>query len=625
MKKPQQATALILLVIIGAMLILKLSMSLNRQFDPDEFAYLHWAYLLTQGKLPYKDFFFIIAPSFLQFLTPLFLLPQGPIVALVGRLVMYLVYLGTLGILYIFTKCITKNTITALLTVLIFTVFPMTFDKTIEIRPDMVMVLLFFVGIKFLLSGINSLEEKMGVVRRGTTVERPQSRNLLQLSLYNLKKIFMWSKDNQKHLEIKRGEDVGRGKTHDRTRLLFSGICFSLSFLVMFKIIFALPAVLFLLLGNQDKKTLLIRLFMISVGMSLPLIGLFVYLSVHSLIPDFITGITSHTYISNAGNNTFSPLATLSPWPLIYVTKGGISLPWVVNTVLWIIGIPNFFLFIKAFRRIGLFLLFLFVGATFFVILFPKPYVQYFIIPTAIASITIAYALTIGFTWIQKQTRTSLWSLLILFSLAGIFGYSFFLQYQSRIHAQNEEQLGVLADISKITRPDEPVYDMVGSYIYRPDSYYICCLFTSHFFADKVKPAIPTLSESLIASKTKFLVMDQKGYVFWQVKPEDLAFMTTHYLPSAYKKIYTLGSQFQCRQGSCIQLNVHGQPVSEDSKTSFDIMIEEQYKMHIQPDSQRITINNSSYANDQTAVFVPGIYRFSAPSGVTSFSIQLDR
>jgi len=572
-KKTLLIFSVVLLFLLGFVLLLKLSISLNRQFDPDEFAYLHWAYLLTQGKLPYKDFFFIIAPSFLQFLTPLFLLPQGPLIALVGRLVMYLVYLGTLGILYIFTKRITKNTITALLTVLIFTVFPMTFDKTIEIRPDMVMILLFFVGIKFLLSGINSLEEK----------------------------------------------------THDRTRLLFSGICFSLSFLVMFKIIFALPAVLFLLLWNQDKKTLLIRLFMISVGMSLPLIGLFVYLSVHSLIPDFITGITSHAYISNAGNNTFSPLATLSPWPLIYVTKGGISLPWVVNTVLWIVTIPSFFLFIKAFRRIGLFLLFLFVGATFFVILFPKPYVQYFIIPTAIASITIAYALTIGFTWIQKHTRTSLWSLLVLFSLAGIFGYSFFLQYQSRIHAQNEEQLGVLADISKITRPDEPVYDMVGSYIFRPDSYYICCLFTSPLFADKVKPAIPTLSESLIASKTKFLVMDQKGYVFWQIKPEDLAFMTTHYLPSAYKKIYTLGSQFQCRQGSCIQHNVHGQPVSEDSKTSFDIMIEEQYKMHIQPDSQRITINNSSYANDQTAVFVPGIYRFSAPSGVTSFSIQLDR
>jgi len=572
-KKTLLIFSVVLLFLLGVILLLKLSISLNRQFDPDEFAYLHWAYLLTQGKLPYKDFFFIIAPSFLQFLTPLFLLPQGPLIALVGRLVMYLVYLGTLGILYIFTKRITKNTITALLTVLIFTVFPMTFDKTIEIRPDMVMILLFFVGIKFLLSGINSLEEK----------------------------------------------------THDRTRLLFSGICFSLSFLVMFKIIFALPAVLFLLLWNQDKKTLLIRLFMISVGMSLPLIGLFVYLSVHSLIPDFITGITSHAYISNAGNNTFSPLATLSPWPLIYVTKGGISLPWVVNTVLWIVTIPSFFLFIKAFRRIGLFLLFLFVGATFFVILFPKPYVQYFIIPTAIASITIAYALTIGFTWIQKHTRTSLWSLLVLFSLAGIFGYSFFLQYQSRIHAQNEEQLGVLADISKITRPDEPVYDMVGSYIFRPDSYYICCLFTSPLFADKVKPAIPTLSESLIASKTKFLVMDQKGYVFWQIKPEDLAFMTTHYLPSAYKKIYTLGSQFQCRQGSCIQHNVHGQPVSEDSKTSFDIMIEEQYKMHIQPDSQRITINNSSYANDQTAVFVPGIYRFSAPSGVTSFSIQLDR
>ncbi|MCJ7826097.1 hypothetical protein MUP56_00580, partial [Patescibacteria group bacterium] len=165
MKKPQQATALILLVIIGAMLILKLSMSLNRQFDPDEMSYLHWAYLLTQGKLPYKDFFFIIAPSFLQFLTPLFLLPQGPTIALVGRLVMYLVYLGTLGILYVFVKHITKNTITALLTVLVFTVFPMTFDKTIEIRPDMVMVLLFFISMVLLVNIDNKTDDPSTTLR----------------------------------------------------------------------------------------------------------------------------------------------------------------------------------------------------------------------------------------------------------------------------------------------------------------------------------------------------------------------------------------------------------------------------------------------------------------------------
>ena len=628
MKKPQQATALILLVIIGAMLILKLSMSLNRQFDPDEFAYLHWAYLLTQGKLPYKDFFFIIAPSFLQFLTPLFLLPQGPLIALVGRLVMYLVYLGTLGILYIFTKCITKNTITALLTVLIFTVFPMTFDKTIEIRPDMVMVLLFFVGIDLLLKSTHSNSDKW-VLPRAFSLPTSSSRAPIFRhckSIDHMNTLSPTKQDQRGNLR-----DCGRSKgiplpAAPNLFFLFSGFCFSLSFLVMFKIIFALPAVLFLLLGNQDKKTILKHLIFLSIGAVLPFVGLFFYLYANSIIPNFITGIISHAYISNAGNNTFSPLATLSPWPLIYITKGGISFPWVVNTVLWIITIPGFFLFIKAFRRIGLFLLFLFVGATFFVILFPKPYVQYFIIPTAIASITIAYALTIGFTWIQKRTRTSFWSLLILFSLAGIFGYSFFLQYQSRtgFYAQNEEQLGVLADISKITRPDEPVYDMVGSYIYRPDSYYICCLFTSPLFADKVKPAIPTLSESLVASKTKFLVMDRKGYVFWQVKPEDLAFMTTHYLPSAYKKIYTLGSQFQCRQGSCIQLNVHGQPTLP-AGSKFDLIIEEQYLMTVKPDSQWITINGKTYNNGQTAHFSPGIYSFFPSPDLSSFTIQLNR
>ena len=58
----------------------------------------------------------------------------------------------------------------------------------------------------------------MGDARRGTTVEHPQSRNVLKKTLYNLEKIFMWSKDAQKHIEVERDEDVGRGKTRGGTQ-----------------------------------------------------------------------------------------------------------------------------------------------------------------------------------------------------------------------------------------------------------------------------------------------------------------------------------------------------------------------------------------------------------------------
>ena len=566
MKKPATYVFSALLLVLGILLLFKLSTVLNRQFDPDELSYLHWAYLLSRGQLPYRDFFFYVTPLFPGFLSPLFFLPHSQNTAIVARLVLFGVYLMSLNVLFSLVKSQTKNIHIALLSVLLFVAFPMTFDKTIEIRPDMVMTLFFLMGTALL------------VRNTGTTDQDSPVRPLLSL--------------------------------------LVSGVFLSLSFLVMYKIVFAAPALLFLLFLQKNIKRSRAFLWFLG-GALLPIAVLFLYLLKNNLVALFFNSVIHDAGIVNVGNSSFPIWMTLSPWPLIYVTGGGWSVPWILNSMIWLLMIPGILFLYKKNKTMGIFLGVLLISAAGFLYLFPKPYVQYFIIPSIIASIGVASLVT-GVSKKIEIGAITLMSILLLLSFS----------MQTRDRAQpmagNQEQLAVLTDVLSVIKPDEPVYDMVGSFVFRPDGYFICC-HPYIQFSHLLKRPLPTLTESLIQTKTKFLVLDQKGYVFWIAKPEDLSFLTTHYLPSAYHKIYTLGSRFQCKGGSCIQLNVHGNAVSGEPTDTLDIVIEERYVLSIAPANQHITINNDQAINKQTIRFSPGLYRFSVPTGVTEFTIQLAR
>jgi hypothetical protein len=612
MKKPT-TLIFILLGSLCVMLFLKLSIILSRQFDPDEFAYLHWAYLLANGKLPYRDFFFYIIPVFPGFLAPLFLLPATPAIVLVGRLLMFGVYLLTLWLLFFLVKSVTKHLHTALLALLIFIAFPLTFDKTIEIRPDMVMTFLFLISTVLLVKNTQDNNWVLPRVFPRPTFSSRIPTTWFQMFIDHINTLFPFF---QKKGSIVRDSVRSTGVPQRASPIpnFLSGFFFSLSFLTMFKIVFAVPAILFLLLIGNKKP--IRALFLFLVGSSLPILLFFFYLLGTNLIPQCLTALTHDASIVNVGNSSFSLFATLSPWPLIYVNNEGVSFPWLVSTALWILMIPGLYLMLKHRQTMGVFFGILLVSSVGFLYLFPKPYVQYFIIPSMVAAIATAVLVMSVF---KKQIWiVSVFSFLLLVS----FGIQT-LNRQSPL-GSNQEQLDVLRDVLTAVKPDEPVYDMVGSYVFRPDGYYICC-HPYIQFSHLLNRPIPTLTQSLIATKTKFLVLDQKGYVFWIAKPEDLEFMTTHYLPSSYNKIYALGSQFQCSKGSCIQLNVHGNPVSENPKKTLTIVIEDQYKITIQPDNQHITINNTPYANSQTVSLLPGIYQFSVPPTVSYFSIQLNR
>lgn len=517
-------TRLFLVLGITLVLLMRLHLSLSRAFDPDEFSYLHWAWLIARGYLPYRDFFFYILPGFPWILSMvLFLTGDTTIFLIASRIVIFLVY--SLSAAYVYRLG------GSLLAVLIFLTFPMTIDKTIDIRPDMVMLLFFFAS----------------VLVRGTVL---------------------------------------------------SGILFGISFLMFPKIIFSLPSILYI------RKARLNKWFAGALVIGLCFFG---YLLINNLVPIAYTSIAKDSLAVTTNKSAFSPLLLLTPYPLIYLTRGGPSVPWVVNTALWFLGVIGLLKLITMSRKWGIFWSLFIAGFVLFIALFPSPYAQYFL-PLSIAASVLAGLLL-------RPMKS--WSVILM---TVLLSFSFFLEYKERVapNADNREQLQVIRDVLAVTKPNESIYDMVGSFVFRPDAYYICCHPYGEF-RDTLSRPIPTLRESLITRQTKFLVMDRIGFVFWQTPQPDLSFLKTNYLPTKYKKIYSLGVLFRCQNGACVP------PGATRSTNVFTILVPEKYTVTFEPNWASVTIGGEEIRNGQTLDLASGLHRFLVSPFVTLLRIQLTR
>lgn len=600
---------------------MRLHLSLTRAFDPDEFAYLHWTWLVAHGFYPYRDFFFYIIPGFPWLLSPiLWLTGESTNFLLASRIFMVFIYGSCAGAVYTMTKKIIDRNLapnagmtTALLTTLIFLTFPVTIDKTIDIRPDMAMLLLFFTSAWLILQ-----PEKV----------RPFE-----------------------------------------AKILISGMVFGGSVLVLPKILFSLPALMYLLVSHNNfiRPGLALRqaqgkhqgvvfnsLPTWIMGAGIVGLGFVGYLVIHNLIPQAITSITKDSLAVTSGKGSFSPILLLSPYPLIYLSTGGISLPWAVNSGIWMVGIAGLLLLFTLNRHWAVFWGLFVAGNILFVVLFPVPYVQYLLPLSVAGSVLAGYALSVIPDWIRNPVPKKHWiptfagmtnpiiSILLPFALF----ISFFIQYRERIApgANNKEQLQVIRDVLQVTKPDETVYDMVGSYVFRPDGYYICCHPYAEFVHKRdaqgtfdklsVNQALRlSLRKSLIARQTKFLVMDRVGFVFWKSLDEDKAFLLTNYLPmgnpaspdTPLAKLYSLGQLFRCQQGACMQYDMDGKPAATRSTSTFTIIAPENYTVSVQPTSSSVLIDGKELRDNESIDLGTGIHRFSVSPDTLSFRLQLIR
>lgn len=544
----------------------RIFMAINRYYDPDEFAHMHWAFLMVSGSLPYKDFFFYITPMFQWILAPLFFLPQSEATMMYARVLMLLFYFGSALLVFILGKKSSGSSLVGLLGTLLYTVFPMTIDKTIDIRPDIIMVITMISPAIILLSS-----------------KRPRG-----------------------------------------IHALFAGVLLGISFTTLFKMVYIFPALLWLLITlhpSSRAKTLFFGI----VGFCLPIIGIIAWYASGNLLPLAWQVFTNDQFAVNFGKQSFSILKTLSPWPLVYVTNAGPSIPWALTVTIWILSLPGYILLSKKNLRSGIFLFLFFTSGIGFLLAFPVPYVQYFMPLSVPASIAAGYFIHWGVKKLSSVVAFA-GSLLFLVVMGGI-GASFWIQFQERGTPTTMilEQKQAITDILAVTRPEETVYDMTGSYVFRPDGYFICCHPYGEF-VDKLASPPGTLAASLLSKQTKFLVMDQKGYVFWLPKPSDLSFLLSTYTDSAYKKIYTAGVTYVCSEGKCYQIDIFNNPIVGTNETkTLRIVFPERYILHTTPPGGFIILGHLKITDGQSLPLSPKLYSLEPSPSITRFILRIDR
>jgi hypothetical protein len=564
-------TTYILLLIILALVLARIHLSIVRFFDSDEMSHLHWSWLVAQGKVPYRDFFYYNLPGYQYLMSWIFLFTPSNSLLILARLWELVMFLASALLLWRISYRIVPDRIISSLGVILFLMFPMTLDKTIDTRPDIPMMLFYLLATDIIL----------------TT------------------------------------------KTWSDRRAFTVGILVSLTVIITLKtVVFALPALAYLFFTRKPRPKPSHWLWLLG-GIVTPSLLYFLYLTATDSLIAAITMVTRDGFAVNAGKSPFSPWKALSPWPLVYLWEGGDSLPWRMNTALWVLALVGLFRITLTRLRDSMFLLIFFSTGIIFLFAFPAPYVQYFIPFSVFASFLAAYGLQSVLLAVAKFSsprRAEMISATGISIFLVFFALGFRQQYLERIsaHSDNSEQLGVITSVLSMSRPDETFYDMVGSYIFRPDGYVLCCHPYAEF-VDRLAEKVPTLRDSLVANKTKFVVMDRTAVVFWQPKPDDLAFLRSHYLVSAKNwKIYLHGYSFGCFRGSCKIYDIDNKPVSESTE-SFDIIASDTYNITVLPPHATITIDGNVFGSTSKVPMKEGQHRFSVDPEVSSWTIQLDR
>jgi hypothetical protein len=128
-------------------IILRGALTLNRELDIDEFQHLHAAWMVSQHYILYKDFWENHTPLFYYLLLPLFrLCREGTILVLIARVIMSFTALGILALTYVLAR-VAHDRKTSFLAVLILSYMFIFVQKSIEVRPDQLLVILWLASL----------------------------------------------------------------------------------------------------------------------------------------------------------------------------------------------------------------------------------------------------------------------------------------------------------------------------------------------------------------------------------------------------------------------------------------------------------------------------------------------
>lgn len=481
---------IILGIVTGATLLYllwwKWQLGLNRYFDADELAYLHWAHNVFGGSRPYLDFFFYVPPGFLWFLAPMFAFFGGIEPLTVSRVIAFGIFVGicivsglVLGNLRGF-KGIWRNVLwMVLLPGIILSFLPLPADKMLEIRPDNLAILLAMLG---MLLQMIALER--------STKNQPRSNRGQSLALK------WW---------------VG------------SGVLYGLSLFVLPK---TLPqvgvALMVTLLSARSSFGMLLA------GMVLAFVpfGLWTFLQAHTWA-DFDTIMYSLTTLPlevNRIGEIFYMQPDLFFYPnATYYGVGGWSRGLMANHAIWLVGL-----------MIGVWRLFtpyvsshdgkngagkeLLVAGSLvayivtFMYGYPLRHAQYLIPIAVFVSLYAADGLLALYNGVQRWR----WG-----GVARAVGYLVLCLCIWQIHSEvnvpklawtNAEDKRILQTAVQTIPKDSYVFDLVGATLYFKDPYYVCCLPFGQYDPYLSRP-LPPLIDALERTETKYIYEGRLGRI----------------------------------------------------------------------------------------------------------------
>ena len=128
-------------------MVLRVALTFNRELDIDEFQHLHAAWMLSQHYVLYRDVWENHTPLFYYLLLPLFrCCREGPGLVLIARVISSCAALGILLLTYVLAR-IDHDKLTSLLAVIILSYMVIFAEKSIEVRPDQFLIILWLASL----------------------------------------------------------------------------------------------------------------------------------------------------------------------------------------------------------------------------------------------------------------------------------------------------------------------------------------------------------------------------------------------------------------------------------------------------------------------------------------------
>lgn len=472
------------------LLFFRYKLGLARYFDPDESIYLNLAAHISRGKLPYKDFLFVMTPLYLYILAPLYRLFTGIDYIMAGRILAFAIsVLAYTSVGFLFWQV--RKSWLAILAPLILIGLPMPADKFLEIRPDILAMVFFTWGLIF-------------------------------------------------QLRTRQGNKLAG---------FLAGLFYCLAILTCQKVIIGVAiAVFFFFLqeisGSKSKKNILPVFYL--AGFGIPLI-IFCLWSIFTGDPKQVLYSVGRMAIETQNYNKYfhqTPRFFFFSPNVIYYGSWGYDLGIVFNHLLWILAVITcLFRIIRAvFRKNayisrdlsvgGIFISFL----LFYFYLSPLKHPQY-LIPS---SFFVAFFITDLLLIIRKITERRkfgviFFAIIYLLILSQIYR-AFFYTHNIKFTWTNSLHLEKIRKIWAAVPKNEYLLDLEGRTIDYPYPYYVCCYSIGQFDMAMSRP-LPSLSKALEKTKTRYIHQGEINRID-ALLPRDVQFIHDNYAPTMDNELW---------------------------------------------------------------------------------------